>query len=66
MRPEHWQKIEQLYNAALELQEVQRGAYLKQACAGDDRLRQEVESLLAQQSRGDNFWIHPPWKWRQE
>jgi hypothetical protein len=48
MTPERWQKIEQLYHAALECEENQRAAYLKAACAGDGALRQEVESLLAQ------------------
>jgi eukaryotic-like serine/threonine-protein kinase len=45
---DRWQQIEQLYHAALELEGGQRTAFLTQACAGDDALRQEVESLLAQ------------------
>ena len=55
MTPERWQKIEQLYHAALELEESQRTAYLREVCAGDDALRQEVESLLSQEKRGDGF-----------
>ena len=55
MTPERWQKIERLYHAALELREAQRADYLKQACAEDDALRQEVESLLAQGSVTGNF-----------
>lgn len=47
MTPERWQKVEQLFHAALELQASQRAAFLDEACAGDPDLRSEVESLLA-------------------
>jgi hypothetical protein len=53
MTPERWQKIEQLYHSTLEREESQRAAYLRAACAGDDALRQEVESLLTQESRAE-------------
>src|SRR5215469_4759780 len=51
MRPERWRKVEQLYHAALERDASLRADFLQQACAGDDSLRQEVESLLAQDGR---------------
>jgi TolB-like protein/tetratricopeptide (TPR) repeat protein len=54
-----WQQIEQLYHAALEREESQRAAYLLEVCAGDDALRREVESLLAQKKRGDGFRESP-------
>lgn len=44
---DRWQQIEQLYHAARERKVDQRAAFLKEACGGDDALRQEVESLLA-------------------
>ena len=44
---DRWQKIEQLYHAAQERDVTLRGAYLHEACAGDDALRQEIERLLA-------------------
>jgi hypothetical protein len=47
MTPERWQKIEQIYHAALEHEENQREGCLYEACAGDDALRWGVESLLA-------------------
>jgi Tol biopolymer transport system component len=59
MRPERWQKIEQVYHAALEREESQRAAYLHQVCAGDDALRREVESLLTQEKREDAFLESP-------
>jgi hypothetical protein len=45
--PERWQKIAACYHSALEREGDNRTAHLQQACAGDDALRQEVESLLA-------------------
>jgi serine/threonine protein kinase len=51
MNPDRWQKIEFLYHAALEQEASRRGTFLEEACAGDESLRQEVESLLAQESQ---------------
>jgi eukaryotic-like serine/threonine-protein kinase len=59
MMQERWQQIEQIYHAALEREESQRAAYLHEVCAGDDALRREVESLLAQEKRGDGFLESP-------
>ena len=59
MNPERWQQIEQLYNAALERKASQRAAFLKEACAGDDELWREVESLLAQDETGKGFLESP-------
>ena len=46
--PDRWGTIERLYLAALALPVGRRAAYLAEACAGDDVLRREIESLLAQ------------------
>jgi serine/threonine protein kinase len=50
MSAERSQRIERIYHAARERAPAERAAFLEQACAGDDALRQEVESLLAQDS----------------
>ena len=47
MTPERRKQIEQLWTASLEWEENQRAAFLRDACAGDEELRMEVESLLA-------------------
>src|SRR5436190_2099213 len=47
MTPDRWRKIEEIYHSALQREESERIAFLNQACAGDDALRREVESLLA-------------------
>jgi hypothetical protein len=46
---------EQLCNAALEREASQRAAFLALACQGDDELRREVESLLAQEKPADGL-----------
>ena len=42
-----WQKKWELFHAALELDPERKRLYLEQACAGDSKLRGEVEALLA-------------------
>ena len=55
MDPERWKQIEQLCHAAWELEESQRSTFLKEACGTDEALRQEVDSLLAQQQKVEDF-----------
>jgi eukaryotic-like serine/threonine-protein kinase len=59
MTPERWARVEELYHEALEREPGARGAYLAEACAGDDRLRAEVESLIASQEREGSFMDSP-------
>jgi serine/threonine protein kinase/Tol biopolymer transport system component len=59
MTPERWQKIEQLYHSTLEREENQRAAFLCEVCAGDAALQREVESLLAQENRVEQFLERP-------
>jgi len=55
MTPERWRHIEELYYAALEIAEPERGVFLAQACGADEDLRREVESLLAAHDRAGSF-----------
>ena len=50
MSSERWRRIEAISHAAQSRPFRDRSAYLAAACAGDDDLRREVESLLAQTS----------------
>jgi serine/threonine protein kinase len=52
--PDHWATVERLYHAALARPVERRPAFLADACAGDDALRREVESLLAQPTSADD------------
>src|SRR5580704_11411052 len=45
--PEKCDQIKELFALALERDPEQRSSFLRQACAGDDSLRNEIESLLS-------------------
>ena len=45
--PARWQKVKEIFNSILELEEGQGAAYLAAACNGDEDIRQQVEELLA-------------------
>ena len=55
MDSERWKQIETLCRDALEREGDQRAAFLNEACAGDEALRQEVESLLEHQQEAEGF-----------
>jgi serine/threonine protein kinase/Flp pilus assembly protein TadD len=60
MTPERWQQINRLWDAALELEGDERSVFLAAACAGDEALRAEVESLLAAHQQANSFIETPP------
>jgi serine/threonine protein kinase len=55
MTPERYRQIGDVYGSALELEPHDREAFLDKACAGDDDLRSEVESLLASNQNAKDF-----------
>ena len=59
MQAERWQQIEQIFHAALKLEEHRRANFVAQACGGDLELRRSVESLLAQRSDEKSFLETP-------
>ena len=59
MTPERYQQVGQIYRAALELESDQQAVYLAEACAGDESLRQEVESLLGYQAQNGGLIDQP-------
>src|SRR5207249_6564409 len=59
MPAERSQQIERLYHEARERDPRERAAFLVQACAGDNALRREVESLLAEDSGVRSFLETP-------
>jgi len=52
-------RVEQICHAALALEPANRAAFIAEACAGDERLRREVESLLRHESNVDGFLVEP-------
>lgn len=55
MTPARWKEVEPIYQAALDRDAAARPAFLAKACAGDDDLRRDVESLLEAHGPQDRF-----------
>ena len=55
MDDDRWNHVDQLLQSALDTPAVERDAFLRHACGGDDRLEEEVRSLLAAHDRADGF-----------
>jgi serine/threonine protein kinase/tetratricopeptide (TPR) repeat protein len=53
--PQRLKRIDDLFQAALDMSPASRGAFLDDACANDAALRQEVESLLLAHDRASGF-----------
>src|SRR4029453_17159363 len=56
---ERWATVKRIHQAALDRDSGQRARFLDEACAGDETLRREVESLLAYQDRAEAFLESP-------
>ena len=56
---DRWQQVSQIYLAALERDTADRDAFLREACAGDEDLRREVESLLGYEGGADALLERP-------
>jgi TolB-like protein/Flp pilus assembly protein TadD len=55
MVTQRWREIENLYHSACERTPDERRAYLQGACGGDETLRREVESLIANDGLAASF-----------
>jgi serine/threonine protein kinase len=56
---DRWDQIQDLYHRALARSEDERSRFLTEACAGEDSLRQEVESLLKYHSQAQQAMEQP-------
>ena len=54
-----WKRVDSILNQSLELRPEDRSAFLDGACAGDQWLRHEVESLLASMDKSLGFIERP-------
>ena len=59
MKIERWQEVERIYHLTLEREASERSTFLVQACAGDEALRREVESLLTYEHQAESFIEEP-------
>ena len=55
MTPERWKRVDELFNAALDLAAEQRAAYLQDVCGDDTELRQQVEHYLERFEQAGDF-----------
>jgi serine/threonine protein kinase len=59
MTPERWQQVKSVFQAALEQSPHHRPAFLDEACASDDELRQKVEAMLQAHVQAGSFIQSP-------
>jgi len=55
VKDKRWQEVERIYHLTLEREASERSTFLVQACAGDETLRREVESLLSYELQAEGF-----------
>ena len=60
MKPERWDQIRKVLDAALDLAPEARLHYVAQACAGDPDLSREVTSLLAAHNKAGESFLEKP------
>ena len=66
MQSDRWKRIDQFFDAALDLEPDQRSSFLEQYCSGDEELKKEVEELLASDEKAHNFIESPAYLGAQE
>lgn len=59
MKPDEWQQVKEILNTALDYPPAQRSRFLDRACAGDEPLRRETESLVAAAEEVGDFIEQP-------
>src|SRR6266571_5955222 len=59
MTPQEWERVKQIFDAALAKAPADRAGFLQSKCGEDSYLRSEVERLLAEHERASGF-LEPP------
>src|SRR5215471_16280802 len=59
MTPAQWERVKEVFEAALGREPNERSVFLKHACAEDELLRSEVESLLSSYGHESDFMETP-------
>ena len=62
MTPERWQRVKEIFQAALERAPGERSAFVTRACGGDESLRREVESLISSHEKDGSFIDSPAYQ----
>ena len=61
MTPDRWQRIEELFQAAMDLESQKRDEFLRAECAADDQLHGEVQKLISSAESSEHFIESPVW-----
>ena len=61
MSPERWQRIEAIFQEAVDIDSTHRESYLNESCGGDAELRREVDKLIASLDSAADFIESPIW-----
>ena len=59
MTDEKWQRIKEVFDAALRHRPDERAQFLEEACGADESMRREVEALLSSFDRAGSFMGEP-------
>lgn len=59
LSPEDWGRVKEIFAEAAELSQAERAGFLERACAGNEGLRREVESLLEADTGATSFIEDP-------
>lgn len=59
MTSTQWELVKETFEAALDRPQLERSAFIADACHGDDEVRREVESLLLAHERDSDFMNEP-------
>ena len=60
MTPERWAEVNDVLQQAMQLAPADRAPYLDHACASDEELRREVESLLSANEQAGSSFLRDP------
>lgn len=61
MKPERWQQIEKVFQAAIDLEGEDREKYIAENCGDDLELKSEVQKLLKDLNSAGSFIENPVW-----
>ena len=62
MTPERWQRVKEIFQAAIQSAPGERSAFVASACGDDQGLRREVESLIASHEKSGEFIDSPAYQ----
>lgn len=62
MNSERWLRVKEIFHSALDYEPARRSAFLANACAGDESIRREIESLLSSHEKDGSFIDSPAYE----